>query len=430
MRELRSVYEALDSNDRNLLMMAAAKGRLGIVKLLSNYQGLSKERLWKHKDSSGKTARDYAASRKHQEIVDFFDGKLDKDEDKDAEVEDNEDPEEREKRLQMERGIVDMTKVRAKRGKNTDDGSAKEDENDVDGVVLESVSNVEPVWPEVKDCLEAAKLPDRKEWKRDMLINRRACSPSEKDEEDGVLVTTPPVPPSSTGFAIDAALWRCETLNVLKLELPRGALSALPNEIGKLTGLSTLIIAGNLIGSLPETIGMLKNLKVLEAAENALKVLPTGIGRCAKLEVIDVSNNQLTSLDPLKTLTQLVSVHADNNALETLDGIDYEHLERLVDLSCSKNNIHTISSDIGMLVGSLESLNLAHNNIVDVPNELGQLQKKLQKLLLNDNPIKDPRVKKNMKKAEKGGRDLKEALKFLAKRSGKGKKKKKKKGKR
>ena len=69
-------------------------------------------------------------------------------------------------------------------------------------------------------------------------------------------------------------------------------------------------------------------------------------------------------------------------------------------------------------------LNLSSNQLETVPSELGNLTKKLQKLLTSDNPIKDPRVRKNLKKAEKGGRDLKEALKFLAKQKKKGGKKK------
>merc|ERR1712146_146348 len=90
----------------------------------------------------------------------------------------------------------------------------------------------------------------------------------------------------------------------------------------------------------------------------------------------------------------------------------------------SKNKINSLSDDIGDLVGSLKTLNLSSNQLETVPSELGNLTKKLQKLLTSDNPIKDPRVRKNLKKAEKGGRDLKEALKFLAKQKKKGGKKK------
>jgi len=408
MKELNSVYNALDSSDRSVLMMAAAKGRLEIVKLLSNYQGLNKDKLWKQKDEEGKTARDYAVRAKKRDIVDFFDGKL-VEEDEESEEEDDE------KDRVFKEEYVDISKGKVKRAKEV----IKEEEESSSS----KVEDIVPVWPEVKACLESAKLPDRKDWKRDLLINFR--DDGKKTEEGGEEndVKPPDVPPAD--FVIDRALWRCSALYVLKLELVPGSVKAFPEELSLLTNLGTLIIADNLIDTLPESIGKLKKLKVLEAAGNAFKVLPEAISQCEKLEVIDVSRNHLTSLKPLSALTQLVSVHADENELENLEGLNFADLERLVDLSCSKNKINVISDDIGDLVGSLMTLNLSSNQLEAVPSELGNLQKKLQKLVTNDNPIKDPRVRKNLKKAEKGGRDLKEALKFLSKQKKKGGGKKK-----
>eukprot|EP00940_MAST-03C_sp_MAST-3C-sp2_P003466 g3466.t1 len=410
MRELNTIYECLDGDERNILMMAAAKGQFKIVALLSNYQGLSKDRLWKAVDASGKTARDYAVARKHQDIVDFFDGKYEE-----SEEEDDGDGAERE----FVEKFADMTKIKVSAA------ATKEVEKEAaDAASSEGATKVtEPVWSEVKECLEAATLPDRTMWKRDLLVERR---PEEDDDTSGE-AAKPPVPPSASGFEIDPALWRCTTLNVLKMRLPRGAVTAFPAGVSQLKSLGTLIISGNLIESLPESIGRLTNLKVLEASGNAFKQLPAGLSKCSKLEVIDVSGNFLASLEVLKPLTQLVSVHADNNQLTSLDGLSFENLERLVDLSCSNNKISELPSEIGMLSGSLMTLNMCSNELEGVPSELGNLKKKLQKMLFAENPIKDPRVKKNLVKAAKGGRDLKEALKFLAKQKG-GKKSGKKKG--
>ena len=410
MRELNSVYEATDEHDPNVLMMAAAKGRLEIVKLLSNYQGLSKDKLWKAKDDEGETARDYAVSRKKNDVVDFFDGKL-------VEEEEEEESEEDEKNRTFKEEYLDISKGKVKR--STDKKVVEEETSKIEDIV--------PIWPEVKACLESVKLPDRKDWKRDLIVNFRDEAKKE-DGDDASNVDKPPMPPP-TDFVIDRALWRCSALYVLKLELCPGSLKVFPEELGLLTGLGTLIISDNMIESLPESIGKLEKLKVLEASGNLFKVLPEGIGQCEKLEMIDVSRNRLTSLKPLSTLTQLVSVHADENDLENLEGLDFSNLERLVDLSCSKNKINTLSDDIGDMVGSLQTLNLSSNQLEEVPSELGNLTKKLQKLLTSENPIKDPRVRKNLKKAEKGGRDLKEALKFLQKqkKKGGGKKGKKKK---
>ena len=408
LRELNSVYDATDDSGRNVLMMASAKGKLEIVKLLSNYQGLSKDKLWKAKDEEGKTARDYAVSRKKNDIVDFFDGKL-------VEEEEEESEEDEENRTFKEE-YLDISKGKVKRSVKKVD--AEEETSKTDDIVA--------VWPEVKACLESVKLPDRKDWKRDLIINFRDVAKKEDADDTDAAAVKPPMPPPAD-FVIDRALWRCSALKVLKLELLPGSVKVFPEELGLLTGLGTLIISDNMIESLPESIGKLKNLKVLEASGNRFKVLPEGIGQCEKLEMIDVSKNLLTSLKPLTTLTQLVSVHADENELENLEGLAFSNLERLVDLSCSKNKINSLSDDIGDLVGSLKTLNLSSNQLETVPSELGNLTKKLQKLLTSDNPIKDPRVRKNLKKAEKGGRDLKEALKFLAKQKKKGGKKGKKK---
>lgn len=409
MRELNSVYEAVDDHNRNVLMMAAAKGHLEIVKVLSNYQGLSKNQLWNAKDEDGKTARDYAVSRKRNDIVDFFDGKLVEEESEEDE-EDEEDGTFKEEYMDMSKGKIKRAEEKPKQ--EEDDTSSK-------------VEDIVPVWPEVKACLESAKLPDRKDWKRDLLINFREEKKKEGDDND-VSISNPPVPPPSD-FVMDRALWRCATLHVLKLELIPGSVKAFPEELGLLKALGTLIISDNMIETLPESIKNLKSLKVLEAAGNAFKVLPEGLGECEKLEVIDVSRNHLTTLKPLSKLTQLVTVHANDNELENLEGLEFTNLERLVDLSCSNNMINTLSDDIGALCGSLMMLNVSSNKLEEVPSDLGNLQKKLQKLLTSDNPIKDPRVRKNLKKAEKGGRDLKEALKFLAKQKKKGGKKGKKK---
>ena len=428
MKELSSIYECLDDQGRSILIMAAAKGRFGMVKLLSNYQGLDKNKLWRMKDETGKVARDYAKAKKYQEIVDFFDGK--------EEEEEEEEGDDGGVEKEFVEKFTDLTKIKTvaagggtkKEAEGEEDASTKvaaEDADDENKAIAAAV----PKWPEVIACLESAKLPDRTMWKRDLLVCRRKEEKTGGDKEENAAAASPAAATTAVeSLQIDPAMWRCVELNVLKLEFVPGSVRSLPNPLGRLRNLGTLIVSGNLLDSLPDSIGELKGLKILEAAGNKLKELPVGLSKCESLEVIDVSGSSLSSLQVLAPLTQLVSVHADGNDLTNLDGLTFDSLERLVDLSCSNNKINEISSDIGMLSGSLMTLNLSSNELTEVPGELGNLQKKLQKMLFAGNPIKDPRVKKNLKKAENGGRDLKEALKFLAKQKGKkgGKKKGKK----
>ena len=58
----------------------------------------------------------------------------------------------------------------------------------------------------------------------------------------------------------------------------------------------------------------------------------------------------LATLLPLSSLTQLVSVHADNNKLTSLEGLSFGSLERLVDLSCSGNEINVLTPDVSGVV--------------------------------------------------------------------------------
>ena len=94
-------------------------------------------------------------SRKKNDIVDFFDGKL-------VEEEEEESEEDEENRTFKEE-YLDISKGKVKRSVKKVD--AEEETSKTDDVVA--------VWPEVKACLESVKLPDRKDWKRDLIINFR-----------------------------------------------------------------------------------------------------------------------------------------------------------------------------------------------------------------------------------------------------------------
>jgi len=199
MRELDLVYTSKDHDDRTALMMGAARGQIRIVRLLSTYQGLDKNRLWKARDCDGRCARDYAVGRKHREVVDYFDGK---------EVEEEFEEVDKGPQVYVERG-VDLTKVSARKAKSAIAAAAGATTSA--GSAATALAITEPLWPEVKAVLEAEKLPDRTSWLRDLHVNRRtnkakggdgACCAGEADATDASL---PPPPPGSS-FVIDPAL--------------------------------------------------------------------------------------------------------------------------------------------------------------------------------------------------------------------------------
>ena len=94
-----------------------------------------------------------------------------------------------------------------------------------------------PTWPEVAKALESGP--------KELILERPAGG----------------LPDASA--LIDPALWRCASVNLLKLSL-RGAdaaaprpLRALPDDVRFLSGLRTLIISNNALEALPDAIGTL-----------------------------------------------------------------------------------------------------------------------------------------------------------------------------
>lgn len=75
------------------------------------------------------------------------------------------------------------------------------------------------------------------------------------------------------------------------LDLSRLGISKIPDAIGNLTKLETLMLAENKIQTLPETIGLLTNLKTLYLFNNQLTALPESIGNLTKLEWLGLIGN-------------------------------------------------------------------------------------------------------------------------------------------
>ena len=73
-------------------------------------------------------------------------------------------------------------------------------------------------------------------------------------------------------------------------------LKQLPNNIGELKNLKTLILSGNTIKNFPEEILELKNLKELTLEANDLKKLPEIITKMSNLESLNLSYNPLQTL--------------------------------------------------------------------------------------------------------------------------------------
>lgn len=94
-------------------------------------------------------------------------------------------------------------------------------------------------------------------------------------------------------------------LNLKKLDLSYNRLRNLPNNITKLQSLESLDISNNyLLLKLPNAIGDLKQLRSLLAMSNSLSTLPDSIENLSQLEYLDISDNEFTKLPNCLNLRQ------------------------------------------------------------------------------------------------------------------------------
>lgn len=89
---------------------------------------------------------------------------------------------------------------------------------------------------------------------------------------------------------------------------------------------------------------------------------------------LDLSNQGLTSV-PMDTFenTELTHLDVSHNNLGGALPAEIRHLQSLLVLDASNNNMTGVPAEIGQL-GLLHVLNLANNNLTGLPQELGNLK--------------------------------------------------------
>ncbi len=99
------------------------------------------------------------------------------------------------------------------------------------------------------------------------------------------------------------------------LVLYTNKLTSVPETLGQLSALQQLVLFGNRLTSLPETLGRLSALKHLDLSYNQLTSLPETLGQLSSLQQLDLSSNQLTSLpEGLRQLSKLESLFLHENS--------------------------------------------------------------------------------------------------------------------
>jgi Leucine-rich repeat (LRR) protein len=161
-------------------------------------------------------------------------------------------------------------------------------------------------------------------------------------------------------------LWKGIHLNgqgkVKSIEIKRKGISVIPSEIGLLTDLIKLDLAGNNIKVIPSEIGQLTNLNVLDLWGNNITELPSEISQLKMLAILKLNSNQLSILPT-----------------------EIGELTSLTNLELSDNKLTNLPKEMGQL-NKLSILYLSNNNLTEIPIELGQL-KNLTRLFLNKNKL-------------------------------------------
>jgi Leucine-rich repeat (LRR) protein len=131
-----------------------------------------------------------------------------------------------------------------------------------------------------------------------------------------------------------------------------GGFSELPEGIGKLINLRTLILTCKNLQRLPQTIGSLISLRSFNCHDSGIRTLPDTIGNCQNLEKIDLYNTLIEKLP--ETIGNLIN---------------------LKELNISETKLVSIPASLGKC-NSLEEVSLSNClNLRDIPPSIAKLPK-------------------------------------------------------
>ena len=172
----------------------------------------------------------------------------------------------------------------------------------------------------------------------------------------------------------------------------------IPNSIANLKGLNYLDISNCKILDIPASIGELKNLEFLNIERNEVESIDPAIGNLLKLNTLNLAGNgnlksvpetigNLEKLENLnlyqcKNISEISAAFGDLKKLKILDlngtqisNIDFVYeMTQLVSLSLFNTKVNELSTKIKQL-SNLEVLDIRLTSITSLPNEIGDLIK-------------------------------------------------------
>jgi len=157
-------------------------------------------------------------------------------------------------------------------------------------------------------------------------------------------------------------------------------LTDITDDFGRLSHLTTLVLAHNRLTSLTQAIGSMHNLTALNCFNNQIDELPSNISGLSKLRHLNLGMNKLNQLpsrfNELKSLEILDLTY--NNLSETSVG---EHFWDLSPMTKSLRILYLSDNDFGVLpikirnFERLEILSLRDNDLVALPDEIEKLSR-------------------------------------------------------
>jgi Leucine-rich repeat (LRR) protein len=202
---------------------------------------------------------------------------------------------------------------------------------------------------------------------------------------------------------LDSSITSLHNLEVL--DMPRNALTALPDGLADLVRLRVLNIAENSFTSLP--FEKLRGLPLTEllAAKNKLSgtLIPAEVDELPNLQILDVTSNSLTSLNVSGNL-RLPVLHQLSCSCNRLTGLpDMSSWVSLLTLAAEDNNIEVIPEGF-VTLPKVKNVDFNGNNLRVLDDRIGGMES-LDILRVGGNPLRDKKF------AGMATEDIKRALK-------------------
>uniref|UniRef100_A0A8R1HHC1 Leucine-rich repeat-containing protein 58 n=1 Tax=Caenorhabditis japonica TaxID=281687 RepID=A0A8R1HHC1_CAEJA len=173
--------------------------------------------------------------------------------------------------------------------------------------------------------------------------------------------------------------------NVSVLDVSFNSLSALPEDIGQLTNLTSLIARNNLLEHLPKSMQFLERIENLYLSGNHFEYFPPVIMALRRLKTLHIGGNHISELPyTISTLESLTVLYLGGNRLREIPA-SIGCLYQLENLGLCDNVLETIPSTLGDL-HYLETLSLHNNRLRTLPTDILNLRR-LQQLSLRNNPL-------------------------------------------